>query len=309
MKLRNAVPAEAVFCLLCSVCFAVCLLARSDICTEAVRKAVRLCLDTLIPALFPFLVLNGLFLGAGGAGLAARTLGGAFSRVFKVSPALCAPFVIGATAGFPSGAAAVARVYSEGGCTKDEAERALAFSSNSGPAFAVGGLGAMLGDLKTGALIWAVQLLSALLLARVIPRRAASDGPLTRADPPDKPGILTRAVTGAVTPMLNICAFVLIFAPVTALISRGLTLIGAPAALTGGILSVLELTNGSVFACSALSRRAAAAVCAFAVSWSGLCVCAQTASCVSEAGLSLKYYVPGKFFMGAVSAAAVWLIV
>ena len=307
MKCRNAVPAEAVFYLCCSVCFAVCLLARADVCTGAVRQAVRLCLDTLIPALFPFLALNGVILGAGGAELAARTAGGIFARVFRTSPALCAPFFIGAAAGFPSGAAAIAKVYSDGGCTKNDAERALAFSSNSGPAYAIGGLGALLGDLRLGALIYAAQMASALLLARILPRKNGEERETVgTAWQPPQPGLFTRAVKGAVTPMLNICAFVIIFAPVTALLGRGLEAAGLSVGLRGGILSAVELTNGAAFAASALPRRMAASVCAFALSWSGLCVHAQTASYTAEAGLSLKYYVPGRLFMGAVSAALVW---
>lgn len=306
MKYKCAVPAEAIFCLCCSVCFAVCLLARADVCTEAVRRAVRLCLDTLIPALFPFLALNGVILGAGGAALAARTAGGVFARLFRSSPALCAPFFIGAFAGFPSGAAAVAEVYSGGGCTKDEAERALAFSSNSGPAYAIGGLGALLGDLRLGAVIYAAQLVSALLLARLLPRKGKAEVKERAVFTPPKPGVFTRAVKGAVMPMLYICAFVIVFSPVTALLGRGLEAAGTPFALRGVILSAVELTNGAAFAASALTRRAAAAVCAFALSFSGLCVHAQTASCTAEAGLSLKYYIPGRLFMGAASAAMVW---
>ena len=306
MKYKSAVPAEAVFYLCCSISFGACLLIRADVCTDAVRGAVRLCLDTLIPTLFPFIVLNGIFLGAGGAELAARTLGRVFSRVFKVSPSLCAPFFIGLTAGFPSGAAAVARVYSNGGCSKNDAERALAFSSNAGPAFAIGGIGALLGDIRLGGVIYAAQTVSAVLLARLLPRGknegAGDEAPV----PAPAPGLLTRAVTGAVTPMLCVCAFVIVFAPVTALLGRGLELAGLPALPRSAILSAVELTNGAAFAASALTRRAAAAVCAFGLSFSGLCVHAQTASYTTDAGLSLKYFIPGRLFMGALSAAMVW---
>lgn len=306
MKYKGAVPLDAVFYLICSICFAICLLARADVCTDAVRRALSLCVNTLIPALFPFLVLNGIVLGAGGAQLAARTAGGLFSRVFKVSPSLCAPFFIGAASGFPSGAAAICRVYSEGGCSRKDAERALAFSSNAGPAYAIGGLGAMLGDIRLGALIYAAQLLSAVLLARMIPRGTAAREASEINLPSPQHGLLSRAVKGAVTPMLCICAFVVVFAPVTALLDKGLSLTGIPAALRGGLLSCVELTNGAAFVCASLSRRAACAICAFALSWAGLCVHAQTASYTAEAGLSLKYYIPGKLFMGVCSGVIAW---
>ncbi len=312
MKRGSAVPAEAIFALCCSLSFGACLIARADVCGEAVRGAVDLCLRTLIPSLFPFLVLNGVFLGAGGVSLAAGTLGGVFSRVFRVPASLCAPFFIGLTAGFPSGAAAVARVYLDGGCSKDDAERALAFSSNAGPAFAIGGIGAMLGGPRLGGLIWAAQVLSsvilALLIARIKPKRGEEPG-RAAADPvsPPEPGVFVRAVKGAVYPMLCICAFVLVFAPVTALIGRGLEAAEVPVLPRAIILTAVELTNGAAFAASSLPAPLAAAVCAFGLSWSGLCVCAQTASCVSDAGLSLRYYLPGKLFTGIFSAALVLL--
>lgn len=280
--------------LFCAV-FALCLILLPEICSAAIRKALRLLANDLIPSLFPFIALNALFSASGGTQKAAKLFGGAFSRLFGTSGNLCAPFLVGLISGFPSGAESVSEVYQRSGCKKEEAERALAFCSNAGPAFVVAGLGGIFGNIGYGALIYAVQILSAWLTARLFKPKHHSDIPM--------PGVthksrisLVSAVTASVLPMLNICAFVLIFSPVAALAELGLSAVGAPEIIRALALSFIEITNASAFIAARLPISIALPCCSFAVCWSGLCVHSQTAAAVSESGLSLKFYLAGKLF-------------
>lgn len=292
--------------LLCAAGFAVCLISRPNVCSEALRQSLRLCAETLIPSIFPFLIVNSLISCAGGIELAARILGKPFSLLFGVSGNLCAPFLIGLLSGFPSGGAAVASVYERGGCTKSEAERALAFCSNTGPAFAVAGIGGMLGGIRYGTVIYTVQIVCALLVSFILPGRGASEFAMLPMPEQERRGIFVNAVRGAVIPMLNICAFVLAFSPVVALVREALASVGASALVTAGILSSLELTNACAFITSFLPRSLALPFCALAVCWSGFCVHAQTKAEIVDAGLSIKYCILGKLFMGLSAFVITW---
>ena len=294
-------------CVIFAIGFAVCLLARPQICIPASREAVVLCAATLIPSLLPFLTVNGILLGSGAAEYAARTAGPLFSRIFGCSPVFCAPFFIGVTSGFPTGALSVVRAYENGFCTKNEAERALSFCSNAGAAFTVSALGTLLGDLRLGAAIYAAQIVSALVVSRVFCRRTAGAAFAINGFAPPRKRLFTGAVTGAVIPLLNVCAFVIVFAPVVALIRSTAQFLEAPPEATGLLVSAIELTNAAAYLSSAVPTARAAVLCAFAVGWSGFCVHAQIAAFASEKGLSMKYYFAGKLLNGALSAFLVWI--
>ena len=294
LRFDTCVYSSALWLLFCAV-FALCLILFPEVCTNALRNALTLLFHDLIPSIFPFITLNALFSSSGGIESAARLLGRVFSRLFKTSGNLCAPFLIGLISGFPSGAESAAEVYMRSGCNKTEAERALAFCTNAGPAFVIAGLGGMLGDIGYGALIYVVQILSAFITARLFGSRSASDIPM-----PDIPrkgnASFVGSVTGSVIPMLNICAFVLIFSPIAALTDIGLSRLGAPAIIRGFALSLIELTNASAFITANLPMSLALPLCSFAVCWSGLCVHAQTSAAVADSRLSLKFYLAGKLF-------------
>ncbi len=265
------------------------------------KRTLELCANTLIPSILPFLAVNSIFSGAGGIDLAARILGRPFSKLFGVSGNLCAPFLVGLISGFPSGATAVAEVYTRGGCTRTEAERALAFCSNTGPAFAVAGIGGMLGGVKMGAAVYCIQIFCAWLSSLILPGRGASELALLSPNRKEQKDVFINAVTGTVKPMLNICAFVLIFSPVAALVQSFLMRSGAGDTVCALSLSFIEITNACAFITSTFPSRLALPFCSLAVCWSGLCVMAQTKAEVADFGLSMKYCIAGKLFM-AVSA-------
>ena len=284
--------------------FLLCLLARGDVCLPAARDALRYCGESLIPALFPFIAAGGILMGSGAAELTAGTVGRAARRFFRIPPSLCAPYLIGLVAGFPSGAAAVARVYANGGCTKDDAERALPAVSNAGAGFVCAGIGSLLGGIRYGAAIYAAQTVISLAAARILFRRSEHKE-YPRSGPSVASGTFTQSVKSAAIAVINVCAFAVFFAPVSALAVRGLEYAGASGAVKAAAASVLELTNGARTA-ALLSPPLSAAVCGFAASWSGLCVAAQISSVAADAGLSMKYYFPCKLISGAVCGICVY---
>ena len=124
------------------------LCAKSELADDAVRESLRLCANTVIPSLFPFMILNSLWVQSGFA----AWIGGKLSRltgaVFGIS-ACGTPFLLGILGGFPLGAECICAMVGKGDCRKDEGERMLAFCSNTGPSFLIAGIGgAMFGSTK-----------------------------------------------------------------------------------------------------------------------------------------------------------------
>ena len=96
----------------------------------------------LVPSLLPYFAAAGLLTRLGAVDALARRLAPAAARLFGVSGAGAAVFLLGLSGGYPLGAASIGELYRDGVIQNDEAEHLLAFCDNSGPAFAVGALGA-----------------------------------------------------------------------------------------------------------------------------------------------------------------------
>ena len=70
-------------------------------------------------------------------------------------------FLMGLISGYPVGAKVISHFMEEGICTKEEAERMLAFTNNSGPLFIIGTVGITLfGNTQIGILLFITHILA-----------------------------------------------------------------------------------------------------------------------------------------------------
>ena len=114
-------------------------------CMEASKEAVSVFLFSVLPSLLPFFIVSKLLLDSPFTGKMSRLMGSVMEPVFGVPGAGAAALVPGILCGYPVGAAACADLYGLGLLEKAEAERLSAFSSNAGPFFVVGAVGAAMG--------------------------------------------------------------------------------------------------------------------------------------------------------------------
>jgi len=285
--------------LLCLITAAFCL--KSDLVDRAVGDSLQLCVQTVVPALFPFMVLNSVWVQSGFAAWLGGKLNGLTGRIFGVS-GCGTPFFLGALGGFPLGAECICAMTAKGDCSREEAERMLAFCSNTGPSFLIAGVGgAMFGSTKTGLILYISQLLSAVLTGYIfcrifgkLPMRRGINNPVFFSG-----NMLVSAISGAAVSLLKICGFVTAFGVITALVGNAAG--GLPDALRALLYGSLELTSGAVQAARA-GGLAGVTVCGAICGWAGLSVHLQTMSAVREQGLQLGYYYRGKLLQSLLCA-------
>ncbi len=147
------------------VCF---LIKDFEVIRSEITNVLHLWSSTLIPSLFPYLVLSG-YLTASGA------LSGISRFVFPVRKTLslsadgAGVWLCSLFCGYPSGAVCTSELYSCGKISKNEAERLLCFTNNAGPLFLISAVGeCMLGSAGDGVLIYVVQTVSAFITAVVL---------------------------------------------------------------------------------------------------------------------------------------------
>ena len=272
------------------------LLVRSAVAGEAVRRGLTLCARSVIPALFPYFVVSGLFTSLGFAEGVGRRLAPVTEHLFGVSGAGASALFLGLLGGYPVGGRTAGQLYRAGRLEKDEAQRLLAFCNNAGPSFILGvvGLGCFQ-SLRAGVLLYVIHALSAVLVGvlqkkKGRPRRSAPR-PLS---PPEK-------ILPAFIRSVQDSAGAVVFALVVQALLAELTGITHPVAL-----GFIELTGGVVWLGSSPSDFVWAAT---LLGWGGLSVHGQTAAVLAGTGLRMDRYFLGKLLQAAVSAVLAYMTV
>ncbi|MBQ4562438.1 MAG: hypothetical protein IJA55_08945 [Clostridia bacterium] len=261
-----------------------------------ITDALRLCAETLIPSIFPFMVLTKLLLACGLDSMIKSVIKKPFEAIFHLNANLASAYILGMISGYPQGAYAIAEIYDKGGCTKDEAERALAFCNNTGPAFMIGAVGSLSGDVKLGRSLFFMQLGITLLYGILSRPKKLTEADEIRKNDHIGFDIIPKAVTSSVIPMLNICSFVVIFA----LVCSWVSLIPVSTEIKAFIYSIIEITNGVRFICR---KAICIPLLGFTLFWSGMCVHMQTAAAVAGRFSMKRYYIAK-----AIQATGVFLI-
>ena len=107
---------------------------------SSVTDAIDICLNELIPSLFPFLFFASL-LSYYGAPLISAIFSPILCPLFKISKNACPAVIAGLLGGFPAGAIMASELYRDKKISASEAERLPVFCNNAGLMFVLGTLG------------------------------------------------------------------------------------------------------------------------------------------------------------------------
>lgn len=262
-----------------------------------VHDGLILLSQTVIPSLFPFLVLST-YLSAGEAGeLFSRLFGGITKVLFRLNKSAAPAVLMGLLGGYPVGAKTVAELYSAGKLSHNEAERLMYFNINAGPAFVVTAVGvSMLDSALSGGLLLLSLILSSLTLGVVC--RFLSDGSEKRVQTETaavpKQYLFVSSVESGARSMISISAWVLTFSCIGAFTSL------LPAdAYTGLLLKcIFEVTTGCRYAAGTVPLPVIAAILGFG----GLCVACQVLPYLDVCDVKLERFFAARVTMAALSA-------
>lgn len=123
------------------VLFVVLLVIFSNSTFSATKTGLELWANNVVPSLFPFLVAVELLNHTNVVYYISIILDKYMRPLFNLPGISAFPFIMGFLSGYPVGAKIVSDLYDNGTCTKEEAERMLAFTNNSGPLFIIGTVG------------------------------------------------------------------------------------------------------------------------------------------------------------------------
>jgi len=296
---------------------------------QAATDGLALSFNVIIPSLFPFFVLSTLMVRLGLTQYFGRALEPVMRPLFNVSGACSSAFVLGFVGGYPVGAKTAVALYESGQISRVEAERLLAFSNNSGPAFILGIVGVgIFASSRVGLMLYAAHAVASVLVGVLFRRwggRQAGGG--RRARGPIEATRFSQAfvssVTGSLQATLNICGFVIFFtvfihllfltgaiSTISGLLGTLFTGLGFDAEWASSLLiGLIELSSGVWSLRDVAGQMSSAiAMAAFMLGWAGLSVHCQVLSFIGGSGLSVRSYILGKFLHGGISAGLIFLL-
>lgn len=275
--------------------------------SEGMRQGLSLCADTLLPTLFPFLVLSELMISCHVGEVAGKLLQRPMKLLFGISGAGTAALLAGMLCGFPVGTAAAVSLYDRGEITQEELKRLFLFVNNPSPGFLIGAVGGgLFGSIRAGValwlIVWGVSLAIGILLRVLGGVIGDHHTPLINGvQAPPSVSDLTAAVTKGLSTLLQVFAFVLFFSCITACIAPVLHTLPLPAAARALLLGLPEMTAGVAYAVKTLPTSAAYPLAAFLAGFGGLSVCLQLFSVGEGRGLHPLIYLTVKTVQGCLS--------
>ncbi len=292
------------FCLFCLLL----ILKNTQIAMEYIHQGLRLCAKTVIPSLFPFMVISEIMVSSGIGATLLRPLSFIFERVFRLPSVGCCAVILGMFCGFPVGARCAINALSTGELTPEEAERVLLFSTNPSSAFLINAVGVSLwGNRAFGVLLYLSVLLSELAVGIVfshLPRKkgieqAYAVDSIKQIQKKGSVGkLFTDAVAASLSAILLVCAYVVFFSALGGTVNLLLEHFRAPALVKAIVFGCLELSGGVSTAAALPGTVMSAMLCAFAAGWCGISVHCQLLSICSGRGIRLRSYLLAKIAQG-----------
>ncbi len=297
---RLALGLLSVFCLLL-------IIKNPDIAIKHMSAALRLCAKTVIPSLYPFMVLSELIISGNTAHRLSKILSSPARLLFGISGKGMAAVIMGLLCGFPIGAKCAMSLYRGGDIDRTELVHILTFSNNPSSAFLISAAGvAMFGSRGFGILLYAVSIISALILGvagKFLKKKAAIEWSCDENTVyvPKKRGvdIFTGAITSSALSMLNICAFVVFFSTLVGVLEYTLNASALPDWGSALWFGFFEMTGG-IYKASAVPVYGCYLAAAVA-GWSGLSVHFQIMSVCAGGNISFRPYLLSKLANAALN--------
>ncbi len=253
---------------------------------------LRLCINSIVPSLFPFMVTTQLLTRTGIVHTIGSCLSGVVSPILGVNRNLCGAVLIGTVGGFPNGAHSVGLTFKDGYCSKTEAERAIALCNNCSLIYICSVAGSLvLGSIKAGIIFLiaeALSIISASVILRIINRHTHSTTEVKyQRNKESFSTIICKSITESGLNTLNMCSYIVFFYIISGLISCVLP----KSTLLQAVVKGLFELSGGVKLCTDIDFPLNYVICSAIIGFSGISVIFQVCDVCEKYKLSSKEFV------------------
>ena len=316
--------------------FTFCLLIFSKSNLPAIKSGLQLWANSVIPSLFPFFVATELLMHTNIINHLGILLNKFMRPLFNVPGEGAFAFIMGIISGYPVGAKIASNFRKNNICSKEECERLLSFTNNSGPLFIIGTVGIlMFKNTSIGILLFITHLLACVSVGirswkRTSSTLASSKNLFNNQKKQsvhlyNLGEILSESITNSISTILLIGGFIVIFSSIISILNATgilnyISNIFVPLfnflnidfnfikPLLSGILEITTgINNISNIACKKLSINIIFT--SFLLGFGGISILLQVWSITSKTDLSIKPYLYGKILHGLLAATYTYIFI
>lgn len=308
------------------------LLLFSNSAFYSAKKGIDLFIYNVIPSIFPFLVLSNILINSNIINTIQKIFNPLTKKLFNLPGIASIPIILGFISGYPIGAKITADLYTNKIITKEESERLLAFTNNSGPLFIVSFIGiSLFNDTKTGFLLLATHIISAIIigiflgfLSKRKNRNIPAFTPSENISHLNFNVIIVNSVKNAINTVLIIGGFIIFFSVIISILSNSLffAYLSKPIEYILSLFNFsnellipifqgsIELTNGIKYVASSDSTYLyIISACAFLLGFGGLSIYMQLQAIIIDTNLSTRKYLICKLFHGILASIFTYLLI
>ena len=312
------------------VLFTACLVIFSKTNLLAAKSGLVLWANSIVPVLFPFFVATELLSHTNLTYYLGKFLNNLMKPIFNVRGEGSFAFIMGIISGYPIGAKIAANFRENNICSKEECERLLSFTNNSGPLFIIGTVGiTMFGNSTIGFLLLITHLLASItvgIVFRFWKHNIKYSSNKTNSYENSKDniswsnlgGIIGTSISNSINTILLIGGFVVLFSVIISILQTSqllnilsnyikplFDLLNIPNQFSNGLFSgILELTNGLNIICNIPVKKLSLniIIASFLLGLGGISILLQVWSTIAKTDLSIKPYIYGKLLHACFSA-------
>ena len=312
------------------ISFTICLVIFSNTNLSAAKNGLILWSNSIVPSLFPFFVATELLSHTNFTYYLGKVLNKFMRPLFNIRGEGSFAFIMGIISDYPIGAKIPANFRQNKICSKEECERLLSFTNNSGPLFIIGTVGiTMFGNSTIGFLLLITHLLASITVGFIFRfwkynikseinsynSYINSNENLTLSN---LGGIIGNSITSSINTILLIGGFVVLFSVIISILKTSqlldilancihplFNLLHIPEKFSFGFISgIFELTNGLNIVCSIPEKKLSIniIIVSFLLGLGGFSVLLQVWSVIAKTDLSIKPYILGKLLHACISA-------
>ncbi len=297
--------------------FTLCLIIFSQSNIPVVTKAINLWITSVVPALLPFFIATELLMHTNLTSNLGNLLDKPMKFLFNVDGKGGFALIMGIISGYPVGAKIASEFRINKICSKEDCERLLSFTNNSGPLFIIGTVGiVMFGNSTIGFLLFLTHLMGSLTTGFIFRFWRTHRSPEETYSNPkyvhfkDLGTILTESISNGISTILLIGGFIIIFSIIINILNQTgfldfftyifkslFEIIGLKEDFTSAIITGLfEITNGIQLISNIPNKKLSIniIITAFLLGLGGLSIFLQVLSITSKTDLSIKPYIIGK---------------
>lgn len=317
--------------------FTFCLLIFSKSNLPAVKQGLNLWANSVVPSLFPFFVATELLMHTNIVTHLGNLLNKYMKPLFHVRGEGGFAFIMGIISGYPIGAKIACEFRKNNICTKEECERLLSFTNNSGPLFIIGTVGiSMFQNTTIGILLFITHLLACLTVGIIFrfwknkqhtfsknTQKKSANSSENFVTFSNLGEVIAQSITSSISTIFLIGGFVVIFSSIISILKASGILSFASLSISpifkalnidtsfaqGLLTGLLEITNGiqliSNITCKKISINILFT--AFLLGFGGISIFLQVLSITSKTDLSVKPYIYGKLLHGLLATFYTYL--